>query len=230
MIRNSYSKCPHCQEVKKTVDHLASRCENILAHDYTMRHNEVVRCIHLSLCNRYNIKHTKRLKNHSVQETVSGPEATIVVDTRVRTDTKIKHNRPDIIVHDKKKHEIILIEIGITSQDMLQRVETEKQHKYDLLGKEMGMMYKCQARIIPYVMTWEGIVTKYHHKHVEAIGLNPNIEAYIQSIVLRKTLESISFEYRRGSSEQEGGGDETELKVQKMVEIPGTSCVAVGQE
>ncbi|TBU06836.1 DNA mismatch repair protein MutS, partial [Hamiltosporidium magnivora] len=41
--------CQHCNTSRKTVDHLATRCEKMLGHDYTRRHNEVVRCIHLLL-------------------------------------------------------------------------------------------------------------------------------------------------------------------------------------
>ena len=55
--------------------------------------------------------------------------------------------------------------------------------------------------IIPYVMTWDGLVTKYHNKHSKEIGNEPKVEACIQSIVLKKTLESISFERRRGIEE-----------------------------
>jgi hypothetical protein len=46
-------------------------------------------------------------------------------------------------------------------------------------------------------MTWEGLVTKYHKKHRNEIGITTKTEAYIQSLVLKKTLEIISFE-RRG--------------------------------
>ncbi|KAI5169570.1 hypothetical protein PAEPH01_0822 [Pancytospora epiphaga] len=41
--------CPHCKKCSKTVDHLATQCDRMLYHDYTRRHNEVVRCIHLDL-------------------------------------------------------------------------------------------------------------------------------------------------------------------------------------
>ena len=47
-------------------------------------------------------------------------------------------------------------------------------------------------------MTWDGIVTKYHSKYIKQLEVPPTIEAYIQSIVLKKILENISFEYRRG--------------------------------
>ncbi|KAK1349590.1 hypothetical protein LUQ84_001247 [Hamiltosporidium tvaerminnensis] len=47
-------------------------------------------------------------------------------------------------------------------------------------------------------MTWGGIVTKYHKSHLKRLEIPMNVEAYIQSIVLTKTVETISFDRRRG--------------------------------
>ncbi|KAK1349314.1 hypothetical protein LUQ84_001493 [Hamiltosporidium tvaerminnensis] len=47
-------------------------------------------------------------------------------------------------------------------------------------------------------MTWDGIVTKYHKSHLKRLEIPMNVEAYIQSIVLKKTVETISFDRRRG--------------------------------
>jgi len=132
--------CPHCKERSKSVDHLASQCNRMLGHDYTRRHNEVVKCIHLFLCNKYNIKRSKRLRSHSVQEITANADVEIRVDTTVATSTRQSANRPDIIVHDKKRRVITIIEVGITSQDQLTIVENEKKRKYDVLANEMGAM------------------------------------------------------------------------------------------
>ena len=47
-------------------------------------------------------------------------------------------------------------------------------------------------------MTWDGMVRNYHHKFIKQLEVTSTIEAYTQSIILKKTLKSISFEYRRG--------------------------------
>ncbi|KAK1347200.1 hypothetical protein CWI38_1349p0020 [Hamiltosporidium tvaerminnensis] len=91
-----------------------------------------------------------------------------------------------------------LVEVGITSTDSLKIVETEKLRKYDLLANELGLIYKCSVEIIPYVMTWDGIVTKYHKSHLKRLEIPMNVETYIQSIVLKKTVETISLDRRRG--------------------------------
>ncbi|TBU07723.1 hypothetical protein CWI39_0279p0010, partial [Hamiltosporidium magnivora] len=86
------------------------------------------------------------------------------------------------IVRPRDEAAITFIEVGITSQDSLQIVETEKLRKYDLLTNELGLMYVWIGDIIPYVITWDGIVTKYHKTYVKRLQIPMNVEAYIQSI------------------------------------------------
>ncbi|TBU01015.1 hypothetical protein CWI36_1464p0010, partial [Hamiltosporidium magnivora] len=128
--------------------------------------------------------------------------AEIRVDTRIKTDVKIRNNRPDKFILDKKKNKITLIEVGITSQDSLQIVETEKLRKYDLLANELGLIYKCSVEIIPYVMTWDGIETKYHKSYLKRLEIPMNVEAYIQSIVLKKTRASMGVIMRAEMHEE----------------------------
>ena len=66
--------------------------------------------------------------------------------------------------------------------------------------------------------TWEGLVTKYHKKHRSEIGINTKTEAYIQSLVLKKTLESISFDRRRGLEEEDGHND-VEVLMSKLTKV-----------
>ncbi|KAL6120338.1 hypothetical protein NUSPORA_02946, partial [Nucleospora cyclopteri] len=117
--------CPHCNLTRKTVDHLATRCDRMLSFDYTKRHNEVLRCIHLLMCLRYGLKSSKKIRNHSVQEIVCNEDVEIWVDNRIKTNVKIQCNKPDLFIHDKRKNLITLIEVGKTSQDNLQALETE---------------------------------------------------------------------------------------------------------
>lgn len=165
----SDAKCPHCEKARKSVEHLATRCASLLTSSYTGC-NEIVRILHLALCNRYGIKKTKRLRDEA---TVANEEAVIIVDTRIKTDLKLAHNKLFIVVHDKKRKVILIVEVGITSQDRLQTVESEKWHKYDVLAKKMAGDYKCSSKIMPFVMTWDGIVSKFHHRHITPLDLHP---------------------------------------------------------
>ncbi|KAI5175867.1 hypothetical protein PAEPH01_2200, partial [Pancytospora epiphaga] len=100
MLRKETGTCPHCKKRSKTVDHLATQCDRMLYHDYTRRHNEVVRCIHL------------------------GPKYIIYM-----------------------------------------------YYHCGVLANKLGQEYGCRTRIIPYVMTWDGVVTKYHRRHLRDIEI-----------------------------------------------------------
>ncbi|KAF7684195.1 hypothetical protein TCON_0618 [Astathelohania contejeani] len=83
----------------------------------------------------------------------------------------VKNNRPDIFIYNKRENESILVKAGITSQNNLQIVETEKKRKYDLLTNELDLLYKAKTKIIPYVMTWDGVVTKYHRNYLKELNI-----------------------------------------------------------
>ncbi|TBU06349.1 hypothetical protein CWI36_0467p0020 [Hamiltosporidium magnivora] len=146
-----------------------------------LRQNEVVGFLHLLLLNRYKFKSSKRIRSHSVQKTLDNENAEIRFNTRIKTDVKTRNNRPDIFILDKKKY------------------KTTPIKNYDFLANEFGFAYKCSVEIIPYVMTWVGIVAKYHISHLKRPEIPMNVEAYIQSIVLKKTVETISLDRRRGN-------------------------------
>jgi hypothetical protein len=197
-------KCPHCQIKMKTVDHMATQCDRMLAHDYMRRHNEVLRCIHLEICRRYGLTNNKKIGSHSVQQCIANNRVEIRVDTRISTRIQVKYNKPDIFIFDKVKREIVIVEVGITSFDNLRAVETEKKNKYDYLANHCAAIHKAtNTKIIPYVMTWEGVVTKYHEQYCKELGINRKTEAYVQTRVLGMTFESISMEYRRGGITRE---------------------------
>ena len=68
--------------------------------------------------------------------------------------------------------------------------------------KRSGSNVQVQGKDYPYVMIL--IVAKLNSGQGSAIRIQPKVEVYIQSIVLKKTLESISFERRRGLEEEDG--------------------------
>ncbi|KAL6121472.1 hypothetical protein NUSPORA_01595 [Nucleospora cyclopteri] len=72
------------------------------------------------------------IRNHSVQEKVYNKDVEIWLDNKIKANVKIQCNKPDLFIHDKRKFLITLIEVGITSQDNLQTVETGKLRKYDI--------------------------------------------------------------------------------------------------
>ncbi|KAI5169333.1 hypothetical protein PAEPH01_0622 [Pancytospora epiphaga] len=58
-------------------------------------------------------------------------------------------------------------------------VETEKKRKYDVSENKLGSEMKCKTKVIPYVMTWDGMVTNYHKHYLKEINLTDTVKAYI---------------------------------------------------
>lgn len=200
--RNMYfpglnKKCPHCNQGKKTVDHLATYCGKMLNFDYKKRHDEVVRLIHYSKLIEFGINKCKKLNSHRMQKLVVNDRVKIKSDMEIVTTNKIDHNKPDLLIHDSKINEITLIEIGITNKDLLPRTETTKGRKYDLLGNELKLLHKgVKIRAVPVVITWDALVTKFFKKHLSLLGISLIGQAYIQYKILKKTLESILIDVK----------------------------------
>ncbi|GIX63000.1 reverse-transcriptase domain containing protein,putative [Babesia caballi] len=106
--------------------------------------------------------------------------------------TLAKHGtHPDIIVADKRKNRITIVEIGITSQNNLVKTEMEKKDKYQDLGKQMKFQtfgnHDTEIVIIPWVMTWDGVVTEFHNSYRRQLGISDRMEAQLQRIVLQQS-------------------------------------------
>ena len=123
---------------------------------------------------------------------VTNERVKIKSDIPVRTDLRIDHNKPDLMIHDLRTKEITLVEVGITNKDILARVEQEKTLKYQLLANELKCLYPgSTVTIIPVVMTWDGLVTRHFKHYMKQLEVKPRLLAYMQSVVLKKTCESI---------------------------------------
>jgi hypothetical protein len=110
----------------------------------------------------------------------------IRVDTRIQTRINVKYNKPDIFILDKVKKELIIVEVGITSFDTNSGNREEKQ----ISSNHCAAIHKvANTKIIPYVMTWEGVVTKQYH--CRDLGIDRKIEAYVQTKEM--TFESMSI-------------------------------------
>lgn len=76
-----------------------------------------------------------------VQEIMESEYAEALVDTTIKTEIKVHENRRNVFMCYKGKRVIILIAVGITTQDILQNLETEKTRKHKLLANELNLLY-----------------------------------------------------------------------------------------
>ena len=134
----------------------------MLYYDYKTKHDFVVISIHLKIEKKYQLVTNKKLKGYDIQKHLQNDKVEVRVDTPITLDNRIKHNYQDIVVFDHKNREIKNIEIGITSINKLKEVEVYIKRKYYKLANQLASIYKYRVEIIPFVMTWDGIMTKYN--------------------------------------------------------------------
>ncbi|TBU10974.1 hypothetical protein CWI38_1452p0020 [Hamiltosporidium tvaerminnensis] len=146
--------CQHCKQSRKTVNHLATRYKKMLGHDYTRRHDEVIRFMHLLLLNKY--------KSHSVQEIFDNQIAEIRIDTRIKTGVKFRKKRLVVFVIDISKKRITLLEL----------------RKDDLLANELGLVYKFGTFETILVNRRRGFESELNaEESLERASLNVMLEA-----------------------------------------------------
>ncbi|KAK1937255.1 hypothetical protein X943_000493 [Babesia divergens] len=139
-----------------------------------------------------NVDHleSKHIKIVKVEARLFGRNGWITFNKEVKTDKAVACNKPDIVVADYSKNVITLVEVGITCQDNLGQVERDKEEKYKTLTKEMGnhkMNALTTIEVVPYVMTWDGLVTKRHTECRLKLGVSDRMEGQLQRICLQQT-------------------------------------------
>ena len=65
-------------------------------------------------------------------------------------------------------------------------------------------------------MTWGGVATIHHRRYVTEIVMPINVKTYAQSLVLKKTLESISLDRRRDNAEDEAAAGVVDEAVMRL--------------
>ena len=86
-------RCRLCTHSEETIDHMVSGCPTIVNTDYLQRHDRVAKFIHWTLCKYYEMPHTGKWYEHTLEPVVKGKNVTILWDFTVHTDRKIDADR-----------------------------------------------------------------------------------------------------------------------------------------
>ena len=103
------SSCRFCKQQQETIDHIVSGCPTLAVTEYLIRHNKVAKYVHWKICQHYGITVNQHWYEHETPPVVENNEVTILWDFSIQTDRTIKANRPDIVVRDKKKENMLVI-------------------------------------------------------------------------------------------------------------------------
>ena len=97
----------------------------------------------------------------------------ILWDFTIQCDRKIEARRPDIVFIDKKKREVVMIDVAIPGNDRVKEKELEKVEKYQLLKDEIAKVWHMRNVIVmPVVIGALGAVSVNFKEYMKRIGLS----------------------------------------------------------
>jgi hypothetical protein len=99
-------------------------------------------------------------------ETSQGGNVTILWNQHVQTDRTIPNKKPDIIIHDNEKGTRMLIDVAISGDINVIKIDAEKILKYKDLTIEIQCMWNVKTRVIPVIIGATGTISKSFRKYV----------------------------------------------------------------
>ena len=188
--KNISDLCRLCHQYSESVSHLLSGCEILLGkHYYTDRHNMICKNIHYKLSKKYKLPiDASNYYKHNPPEIVENELARVLYDCNIPTDVHVAHNKPDIVVKDKRENKCYIIEVGVPFDNNIAAYEREKEIKYQRLKNEIRRMWNVtDVYIIPIIVGSMGIVKKSLNEHLQKLPIK--ITIYELSIaVIKKSI------------------------------------------
>jgi hypothetical protein len=94
-------------------------------------------------------------------------DTTIMCDVPAVADGTVLANRPDKVLHGKKKNTCLLIDIALPDDPNVNTKETEKLSQYKELDMAVSRMWKGRTKIVPVTIGALGTIRK---------GLDQNLQ------------------------------------------------------
>ena len=114
----------------KTVSQIISECSMLTPREYKRRHDNVAMYIHWRLCEKYDLDKANKWYEHKPDGVIENTNYKILWDVMIQCDREIEARRPDIVVLDKQKREITIIDMAIPGDVRVCEKGIEKMDKY----------------------------------------------------------------------------------------------------
>ena len=103
----------------------------------------------------------------------------------VQCDRKIEARRPDLVFIDKKKREVVIIDVAIPGDDRAKDKELEKLEKYQLLKDEIAKVWRMRKVIVvPVVIAALGAVSVNFKEYMKRTGVNVRLEVIQKTAII----------------------------------------------
>ncbi|CAH1098853.1 unnamed protein product [Psylliodes chrysocephalus] len=184
--------CRKCHQQSETIQHITSACPILVPREYLSRHNQVAKIVHQSLaCLHGLLSEEIPYYKYEPSPVLENSTHKLYWDRSVLTDRTIVHNRPDIIIVDKSRKRVLLIDIGIPNGHNILTYYAEKEAKYQRLGQEIQQMWRqVSVSVVPLIISSTGVVPKSLTNNLRMLEI-ANKLAIIQKAVILSTTSIV---------------------------------------
>ena len=156
---------------------IVSECQKLAQREYkSWRNDKVAAVIHWYLCKKFGFECDDKYENHIVtkeNKVLENDEVLSLWDFSIQTETRIDHNKPDIMIKNKKEKTCQIIDVVCPFDTRVKQKEEEKLDHYNELKYQILKMWKDEVKkvaIIPYVIGALGVVSKRFKSYIAALG------------------------------------------------------------
>ena len=107
-------------------------------------------------------------------------------DRTVLSNKFLHHNRPDILVYDKGRHRVTIIDVAVPLDRNLVETHGGKIARYGPLAVELKEMWRLEdvPRIVPVVLSTAGVVPGNLLEALKVLDLEKELAAIQKSVIL----------------------------------------------
>ena len=91
----------------ETINQIISECSKLAQREYKARHDWVGKVIHWEMCKKCKFDHTNKWYMHNPAPVLENDTHKLLWDFNIQTDHLIPARRPDLIIINKKKENLL---------------------------------------------------------------------------------------------------------------------------
>ena len=179
--------CRRCNKYSENVQHIISGCPELAQGVYLQRHNAVASFIHWKLCKQLNLPCNDSWYEHEPCKVVEDNDTKILYDFTIRTDKKILHRKPDLVIKKKKEKKTVIVDFACPMDQNVEEKEKQKIEHYNELKFELEKLWNTSIKIVPIVIGALGTVSNSLEKNLKHLNLESVQVHQLQKCVLLKT-------------------------------------------
>ena len=118
--------CRLCGKSSESVWYVVTGCSNLAQKEYKKRHDKVSLRVHWELSKKYDLECGEKWYEHQPLPVIENDQVKLVWDGTILTDRHVPHNRPDITLVLKDKHQWLLVDVAVPDDRNIVKTEAWK--------------------------------------------------------------------------------------------------------